>query len=494
MDSERWEQIESLFLSAQQRDEAEREVFLAEACGGDQLLKSEVESLLAANDRPGPFMEEPIFNLGLKVLEVKEQGESLSGRSVGHYRILDMLGCGGMGTVYRAFDSKLKRPIALKVLPASFSNDPERVRLFKREAQAASRLTHHNVAVIHEIDYAYEHHYIAMELIDGLTLRQHMKEKPLELPKAIDITMQVAHALIAAHEKGVIHHDIKPENIMLTKDGLVKVLDFGIAMLNNWQVSLANQRAVETNWGGQATDIPWKVMGTISYMSPEQVRRQETNAPTDIWSLGVVLYEMISGELPFKGETDPDVQAAILKTEPKPLSEHLHEVPIKLEQIVSRMLCKNVDQRYQTIQQVLTDLQRLLKELEKSEQSSLFTPLFQKTILKHIALFLALLVIVIVAALGFRSLLKVSPAPSTEAQRSETARTRANIKDLSNTYGIVDHRTIFNKKTHTVFATPKEFFADSGMTSFDNLKFDEVLRLPTGMHFVNGEPIRPEGN
>jgi serine/threonine-protein kinase len=333
-----------------------------------------------------------------------------------------------------------------------------------------------------------------MELIEGCTLRQRITEEPLTLREAIEIAVQVAKALIAAHAKGVIHRDIKPENIMLNREGVVKVLDFGIAVFNDWQTPLANQRVFETNLGGQATGLhyTWKMMGTISYMSPEQTRRQETNSQTDIWSLGVVLYEIISGELPFRGETTPDVQAAILKTEPRPLLEYVPEAPVKLGQIVNKMLGKKIDERYRTSQEALADLQELLNELEKAER---FPPTPAKKISsKYILILIAVLALTVLIGVKPGLPVKVSSTPQADNERTGSIRPRANVKDLSDTYGIVDNKTIFNKKTRVVFAKPQEFFADSGMTSFENLKFDEVPRLPSDLRFVNGKPLRPEGS
>ncbi|MEJ7576850.1 MAG: protein kinase [Pyrinomonadaceae bacterium] len=272
---------------------------------------------------------------------------------------MSLLGAGGMGEVYLAEDLMLGRRIALKLLP-QFTLSADRVRRFEQEARAASALNHPNIVTIHEIGRSHSAHFIATEFVDGVTLREHMANTRMTIGEVLDIAVQVASALSAAHEAGIVHRDIKPENVMLRRDRLVKVLDFGLAKLALQQVAAVDSQAptksmVKTN--------PGVVMGTVGYMSPEQGRGAEVDARTDIWSLGVVLYEMVSGHAPFEGETPSHVTVSILESEPPPLSHHA-EVPAELERIVTKALRKNKKERYQTARDMALDLKSLKEELE----------------------------------------------------------------------------------------------------------------------------------
>src|SRR5882724_8273101 len=231
------------------------------------------------------------------------------GTSLSHYEIRSQLGAGGMGEVYLAVDTRLDRTVALKILPADVASDHQRVRRFLQEAKAASALNQPHIITIHEVGEADSTYFIATEFIDGLTLRESMKSTPLRIEKIIDIAIQVVSALTAAHEVNIIHRDIKPENIMLRRDGYVKILDFGLA-------KLTEQRATDTEASTLVNTDAGVVPGTTSYMSPEQARGLEVDARSDIWSLGVVLYEMVSGRLPFEGTTTSDVIATILHRQP----------------------------------------------------------------------------------------------------------------------------------------------------------------------------------
>jgi serine/threonine-protein kinase len=285
-----------------------------------------------------------------------------SGTILGRYEIRAKLGEGGMGEVYLAQDTKLDRKVALKILQAQVAANHERMRRFVQEAKAASALNHPNIITIHEIDQTDDLHFIATEFIEGETLRQRMQKSVMKLDEAIDIGVQISGALSAAHASGIVHRDIKPENVMLRHDRIVKVLDFGLAKLTE-QVSSglidteAPTRVVNTQ--------PGMVMGTALYMSPEQARGQALDARTDIFSLGVVLYEMLAGCVPFRGDTTTDVLARLVDDqEPPPLARYCHEVPSELERIVSKALRKDRDERYQTSKDLLLDLQRLKRELE----------------------------------------------------------------------------------------------------------------------------------
>jgi eukaryotic-like serine/threonine-protein kinase len=286
--------------------------------------------------------------------------------TIAHYRILDKLGAGGMGEVYLAEDTRLGRKVALKLLPAAFTQDAARVRRFVQEAKAASALNHPNILTIHEIGEAITTtgaaHFIATEFIDGQTLRAQLTREPLSLNLALDFVVQIAAALAAAHEAGIVHRDIKPENVMLRRDGIVKVLDFGLAKLIEKPRSVVESEA--PTLAKVANTDPGTVLGTASYMSPEQARGQEVDTRSDIFSLGVMLYEMIAGRAPFTGVNALDVISDILKSEPAPLSAHTTDVPAELQRLVSKALRKDREERYQHIKDLLLDLKDLKHELE----------------------------------------------------------------------------------------------------------------------------------
>ncbi len=279
------------------------------------------------------------------------------GTRFGRYEIRSQLGVGGMGEVYLASDTKLGRTVALKFLPAEVAADQKRMQRFTREAHAVSALNHPNIITIHEIEQEGATTFIATEYIEGVTLRERMKRGPLPVEEALDVAIQITSALAAAHAKEIVHRDIKPENIMLREDGYVKVLDFGLA-------KLAENRSTTPEAPTQVhTDIG-AVIGTARYMSPEQARGIEVDGRTDIFSLGIVLYEMLAGRSPFEGATNHEVVASILKEEPHALSEHVEHVPPRLQEVVSRALRKERDERYQTAREMLDDLRTLKQDLE----------------------------------------------------------------------------------------------------------------------------------
>ncbi len=284
-----------------------------------------------------------------------------SGTNLGRYEIRSQCGAGGMGEVYLAQDTKLDRKVALKILPAEVASDHNRMNRFVQEAKAVSALNHPNIITIHEVDHTDSVHFIATEFIDGETLRQRMRNAPMKVGEVLDVAAQIAGALAAAHAAGILHRDIKPENVMLRRDGIVKVLDFGLAKLTErLQPDLVDSEA-PTSF---KTD-PGTVVGTAIYMSPEQARGVDVDARTDIFSLGVLIYEMIAGRLPFEGSNTNEILASILSDkEPLPLARYAREVPAELERIVSKTLRKNGDERYQTIKDLAIDLKTLRQELE----------------------------------------------------------------------------------------------------------------------------------
>jgi serine/threonine protein kinase/Tfp pilus assembly protein PilF len=284
-----------------------------------------------------------------------------SGTKLQHYEILSPLGVGGMGEVYRARDSRLKRNVAIKVLPEVWTQNHSAVERFIREAHAVSALNHPNIITIYDIGQQGDIHFIATELIDGQTLRQQMKTARLNVPEALDVAIQVANALTAAHSAGIIHRDVKPENIMLRTDGYVKVLDFGLAKLTQGEPRKGKKVGVTTI---RAETNPGTILGTALYMSPEQARGLEVDTRSDIFSFAIVIYEMVAGCPPFPGATMSDVIAAILQSEPTPLSQCVAAVPAELEWSVKKALRKDREERYQTMKSLLSDLKRLKQRLE----------------------------------------------------------------------------------------------------------------------------------
>ena len=358
MTPERWQQIDRLFKAALACAPAQREQFLTDKCAGDERLRLEVESLLSSLDEAEGFIEAPAGDLAAELLGTQRSTYE-PGQQNQNYRIVRQLGSGGMGEVYLAEDIRLKRKVALKILPPHFTVNPDRVRRFEREAHAASSLNHPNIVTIYEIGQSNTTHFIATEFVDGETLREQISRQRITVDEVLNVSTQIASALQAAHQAGIVHRDIKPENIMLRRDGIVKVLDFGLAKLGQEEIEVHSEAPtnpmVHTN--------PGVVMGTVGYMSPEQTRAADVDARTDIWSLGVVMYEMVSGRRAFVGETPSQIIVSIIEHEPAPLSIN-SEVPRELQRIITKCLIKNREQRYQTVGDLLTDLKRLKQRLE----------------------------------------------------------------------------------------------------------------------------------
>jgi eukaryotic-like serine/threonine-protein kinase len=357
-----WEQVKDIFQAVIEHPPTERERFLNEVCGDDKNLSDEVRELLDSFEDDDSFFERPVIGEVAEIIAGSDKKLKV-GEKLDRYQIKAALGAGGMGEVFLAEDTVLERPVALKILSAAFSNDGDRVRRFLREAKSVSALNHPNILTIHEIGQFNDLRFIATEYVKGETLRQSQKREAFSLHEILDIAVQIASALNAAHEAGIVHRDIKPENIMRREDGLVKVLDFGLAKVVEKKRAKSGAEAATRIQSGT---IPGMVMGTIAYMSPEQARGKLTDVRTDIWSLGVVLYEMLAGFQPFTGDTASDTIAAILKTEPEPLETR---APAELNRIVRKALQKNAGERYQTVKDFLLDLQTLQRELDTEEKT-----------------------------------------------------------------------------------------------------------------------------
>ncbi len=358
MDSERLNQIEEIYHAALDIAPGDRDSFLNECCVGDDDLRREVESLLSFADTPDNFIDTSPGSLAGEMFSNWKDQANLSNKTIGHYAVIRLIGAGGMGEVYLAEDTKLDRRVALKILSPEFARDTNRMSRFVREAKSASALNHPNILTIHEINEYGGTHFIATEFIDGQTLNEYRKNNTLGLRSMLEIAIQVVSALDEAHSAGIVHRDIKPENVMIRKDGIVKVLDFGLAKPSGPFTSAGGSSEDSTRVQFQTQ--PGLIIGTPNYMSPEQARGKNLDHRTDIFSFGVVLYEMFSGSSPFDGETISDVIAAVLTREPKPLIE----LPAGLDEIVHKTLQKRRRHRYQTAKHLLSDLKEVRDELE----------------------------------------------------------------------------------------------------------------------------------
>ncbi|HKX29959.1 MAG TPA: protein kinase, partial [Blastocatellia bacterium] len=351
MNPERWKHVERLYYSALERDEDQRAAFLTTACAGDDALRREVESLLAHQSPAKNMLESPVMEIAAKVC-AGEQADSLIGCSLGSYQLLSRLGAGGMGEVYQARDLRLDRTVALKILPVEFAKDEERMRRFIREAKAASALNHPHVATIYEFGESGGQNFIAMEYVEGQTLATKINGHPLEVSEFMKIGSQIADALDEAHSKGIIHRDIKPANVIINLRGQVKVLDFGLA-----KIQRSPEQSIDGHHLTLAKTEPGVVMGTLPYMSPEQALGREVDHRTDIFSLGVVLYQMVTGRLPWSGTNSSELLDRILHTQPEAMARFNHDAPAGLEPIVRKCLEKERETRHQTIKELLSDLE-----------------------------------------------------------------------------------------------------------------------------------------
>jgi len=366
-DSE-WEKLKEVFHAALELPPNDRPAYLAQACAGDAFLRQSVEALLKSHEEPG-FVDEPAYaaaaNLIVDDQQVERQPEAgafQAGQNIGRYRINSLLGEGGMGRVYLAEDTKLRRKVSLKFLSKAVTRDHERLLRFEQEARAASALNHPNILTIYEFCEEEDQQFIVTEFVEGQTLRERL-QRSIELDDALEIAIQITSALVAAHRVNIIHRDIKPDNVIIRKDDrLVKVLDFGLA-------KILPKRTPLTTINGEAPTRfktgPGVVMGTVAYMSPEQARGDRVDERSDIWSLGVVLYEMITGSTPFAADTSNEILSGILSRQrAAPLTRSRHDVPERLQEIVDKVLTKDRDERYQTSKDLLIDLRRLKQSLE----------------------------------------------------------------------------------------------------------------------------------
>ncbi len=363
MNPERWHQISRIFNSALSLDDEARAAYVAGQCGSDESLRAEVEKLIASHQQAsqenfiGGHAAEDAAELLLTGLT--------NGQQLGSYVILKKLGAGGMGEVYLAKDLRLDRTVALKVLSPDVSSDKRRMQRLLQEAKVASSLNQPNILTIYEFGEVNKLTFLAAEFIDGQTLRDHLREKRLKLPEILDIAIQVLAALDAAHEASIVHRDIKPENVMIRRrDHVVKVLDFGLAKVTERRPSVLVEHDSDLEAVTAFKTAPGIIMGTLNYMSPEQAQAHAVDVRTDIWSTGVMIYEMVAGSMPFSGATTSHTIVQILEKEPTLLRHQGQPVPQELQRIVSKSMAKDPDERYQTAKDMLIDLRRLRKYLE----------------------------------------------------------------------------------------------------------------------------------
>lgn len=374
MNETHWQNVEKVFSQAIFLPVEKRYEHALNACGEDKKLFQEVVELLDEAEDNQNFLSNPVYTLGNKLLATiplnfLEKSEFAS------YELVKVLGRGGSSVVFLAKDKRLERLVALKVIPYSLPETDDTILRFQREAKAASAISHPNVAHIYEFSKAEDMFYIAMEYINGKTLRELIKENLVDSLSALNIAIQISKALMFTHRAGFIHRDIKPENIMVTEDNMIKVLDFGLAKTFDINGDFSSNLTKKT-----LLTLPGLVIGTIGYMSPEQVRDHPLDSRTDLWSLGVTLYEMLVGARPFNGETQVDVQTAILISEPK-FPPELSSIP-KIEDVLSKLLSKRIEQRYRNASELLVDLEfiydSLLSKTKKSKSQSPFIESFEE--------------------------------------------------------------------------------------------------------------------
>ena len=352
-----WTTVKRIHQSALDVDPSERAAFVDESCGGDEALRREVESLLTYAAEAESFLERPAVD-SAPTLPGESHEATLVGRTISHYQVLSLLGAGGMGEVYLARDPRLDRTVALKILPGELAADADRMQRFTREAKAASALNHPNVATIYDVGESDGISFIVMEHVEGETLLARISRR-MTPPEVVDIAVQAADALDLAHAKGITHRDVKPANLMLTRRGVVKVLDFGVA-----KMARSDEGSLTGDWTVEPVTAVGGVVGSGPYMSPEQIVGGDVDPRSDVFSLGVVIYQMATGQLPFSGSTRAEMKDRILHATPETMMRLNPDTPPELERITLKCLDKRTDGRYQSARELLTDLWPLKRHLD----------------------------------------------------------------------------------------------------------------------------------
>jgi serine/threonine protein kinase/dienelactone hydrolase len=441
MELERWHRVEDLYHASLKVSANQRATFLKEACGDDEELHHEVETLLTHEKSAEELLKAPAFEVAArlmahdKVLQ-SETDRLLIGRTISHFQVLEKLGHGGMGVVYRAEDKSLGRLVALKFLPADVAQDPASLERLRREARAASSLNHPNICSIYEIVEHEGEHFIAMELLEGQSLRERIGGKPLATDVLLELAIQLAEALDAAHAKGIIHRDIKPGNIFVTVRGHAKILDFGLAKKTpNKKIADGRTDIPTASLTEEQLTRPGVTVGTIAYMSPEQAQGKEVDHRTDLWSLGVVLYEMLTGKLPFKGEHDISLLHSIVYEKPERLRSVNPEVPPDLERIVHRTLEKNPESRYSAAKAMLEDLKKFRDALRSAESKPFNVGVILQRVRTPRIAIPALVLLLVTGLLGYWLLRRQANIRwASEKTLHEIARLIAEIDDLNDAY------------------------------------------------------------
>jgi tetratricopeptide (TPR) repeat protein len=364
-DAADWSRVKEILHEALARAPEERGAFLRETCGADDNLQAEVESLLAAHVQAGSFAERPAIQALNEVPSLADDsfaGESVmhDGDRLGAYQIQSWLGAGGMGEVYRARDTKLGRDVAIKVLPAAFSADPDRLRRFEQEARAAAALNHPNIVTIHSVEEANGIRFLTMELVEGRPLSELIPRDGMPLDRLLNIAIPLASALSIAHSKGITHRDLKPANIMVGAEGVVKILDFGLAKLRDVAPSGLEITGLPT----ELSTSEGRIVGTVAYMSPEQAEGRAIDARSDLFSLGVILYELATGKRPFRGDTNLSVLSSIVNDTPTSVTDLNPRLPLELGRIINHCLVKDREHRYQTAKDLRNELEELKQAIE----------------------------------------------------------------------------------------------------------------------------------
>ncbi|HMS38665.1 MAG TPA: serine/threonine-protein kinase, partial [Pyrinomonadaceae bacterium] len=362
-----WEKTETIFHFALKLKAEEREAYLKTECADDLKLREDVESLLDSFENKADFLDKPVFELGLGAIGEAGQ-KNLAGQEIGVYRIEEKIGAGGMGEVYRAIDTRLNRQVALKFLPQSMENDRTARRRLVKEAQAAAALSHQNICAVHSVEESDEQIFIVMQYIEGETLDKSLNGSEISAEEFKFLARQIVTAVAFAHSHGVIHRDLKPGNIMLTEDGEIKILDFGLAKVNRETAFLGGEVDQQSNLSSSGL-----IIGTVAYMSPEQLRGKKADYRSDIFSLGIIFYELLAKNNPFNQKSQAETISAILAEEPAPLHEFAPKFPASLINLVEKCLEKDTAKRFQSAAEILVELDNAESYVEtKSKRQKSF--------------------------------------------------------------------------------------------------------------------------